>query len=70
MLARKLCGFTEDPNQFCLGILYFCDFSGGVRTPAPSGSAHGLSLAGYHRGTMYNYRDSVLEASAICFVSS
>ena len=32
-----------DPVQYCLEILYFCDFSGGggVRTPCPpSGSEH------------------------------
>ena len=37
MLACKLCGFTGDPDQYCLETLYFCDFSegGGVQTPCP-----------------------------------
>ena len=27
--------FTGDPDQYCKETLYFCGFSGQVRTPAP-----------------------------------
>ena len=38
-----------DLVQYCQEIIYFCDFSGGVRTPCPppSGSAHGTGQCIY-----------------------
>ena len=36
--------FSGDPDQYCQKLNFFCDFSGGGRTPCPppphSGSAH------------------------------
>ena len=40
MLACKLCGFTGNPDQYCLETLYFCDFSVGSGPLPSSVSVH------------------------------
>ena len=40
MLACKLCGFTGDPDQYCVETLYDGDFSGGSGPPVPPLDPH------------------------------